>query len=177
MKAHYTAALAMRGGFGLGAIAVGFLSGCLTFALWLPMGTATANEVTDWNIIISQADSASGSRPGNTHSGRNVALMHLAMHDALNAITRRYDFMVSIVLRRAQMLRRQSWLRAMVWRSGSTRIRHPRWIPSTAICWPLFPMVPARMKGSCWATRLPQRLLRSARMTTSTFQGLQESRS
>jgi hypothetical protein len=91
MKAHYTAALAMRGGFGLGAIAVGFLSGCLTFALWLPMGTATANEVTDWNIIISQADSASGSRPGNTHSGRNVALMHLAMHDALNAITRRYD--------------------------------------------------------------------------------------
>jgi hypothetical protein len=82
MKAHHTVALAMR--------AVGFLGCCLAFAISLPMGTATANEVTDWNVIISKADSASGARPGNTHSGRNLSLMHLAMHDALNAISRRY---------------------------------------------------------------------------------------
>ena len=55
------------------------------------MGTAAANEVTDWNVIIEKAASASSSKPGVTHSGRNVSLMHLAMHDALNAISRRYD--------------------------------------------------------------------------------------
>jgi hypothetical protein len=86
-----TVALAIRAAFGLGATAVRFLSCCLAFAIWLPMGTATANEVTDWNVIISEADSASGARPGNSHSGRNFSLMHLAMHDALNAISRRYD--------------------------------------------------------------------------------------
>jgi hypothetical protein len=83
MKAHYTVAFAMR--------AVGFLSCCLAFAIWLPMGTAAANEVTDWNVIIEQAASASSSKPGITLSGRNVSLMQLAMHDSLNAISRRYN--------------------------------------------------------------------------------------
>ena len=83
MNSHHTVPLAMR--------AVGFLSGCLAFAIWSPMGTASANEVTDWNVIIEKAASASSSKPGVTHSGRNVSLMHFAMHDALNAISRRYD--------------------------------------------------------------------------------------
>jgi hypothetical protein len=86
-----TVALAIRAAFGLGATAVRFLSCCLAFALCPPIGAAAANEVTDWNVIISEADSASGARPGNSHSGRNFSLMHLAMHDALNAISRRYD--------------------------------------------------------------------------------------
>ena len=84
MNSRYTVPLAIR--------AVGFLtSGCLTFAIWPPMGTAAANEVTDWSVIIEKAASASSSKPGVLHSGRNVSLMHFAMHDALNAISRRYD--------------------------------------------------------------------------------------
>jgi hypothetical protein len=83
MKAHRTLVLAMR--------AVGFLSCCLALAICLSMGTAAANEVTDWNVVIQQAASASSSKPGIALSGRNVALMHLAMHDSLNAISRRYD--------------------------------------------------------------------------------------
>src|SRR5829696_8786009 len=84
MNSRYKVPLAIR--------AVGFLtSGCLTFAIWPSMGTAAANEVTDWSVIIEKAASASSSKPGVLHSGRNVSLMHFAMHDALNAISRRYD--------------------------------------------------------------------------------------
>jgi hypothetical protein len=46
--------------------------------------------VTDWNVIIEQTARASGVRPGVILSGRNIALMHLAMHDTLNAIGGRY---------------------------------------------------------------------------------------
>jgi hypothetical protein len=47
--------------------------------------------VTDWNVIIEQTAKASSVKPGVTFSGRNVSLMHLAMHDALNSISRRHD--------------------------------------------------------------------------------------
>ena len=67
------------------------LSCCLVFALWPPIGTAAANEVTDWNVIIEQTAKASSVKPGVIFSGRNVSLMHLAMHDALNSISRRHD--------------------------------------------------------------------------------------
>jgi hypothetical protein len=89
MKAHYTVALAIRAGFGLAAIGVGSLC-CLAFAVWLSIGTVAANEVTDWNVIIEKAAKASSAKPGITVSGRDAALMHLAMHNALNAISRRY---------------------------------------------------------------------------------------
>jgi hypothetical protein len=91
MKPHRAVALAIRAGFGLGAVAVVFLSCCLAFALWPPIGAAAANEVTEWNVIIEQTARASGAKPGVILSGRNVSLMHLAMHDALNAISRRHD--------------------------------------------------------------------------------------
>ena len=84
-----TVALAMRAAFGPSPGAL--LSCCLLFALWPPIGTAAANEVTDWNVIIEQTAKASSVKPGVTFSGRNVALMHLAMHDALNSISRRHD--------------------------------------------------------------------------------------
>jgi hypothetical protein len=72
-------------------IAVVFLRGCLAFALWLPIGAADANEVTDWNVIMEQTATASSAEPSVILSGRNVSLMHLAMHDALNAISRRHE--------------------------------------------------------------------------------------
>ena len=84
-----TVALAMRAAFAV--IPGAFLSCCLVFSLWPPIGAAAANEVTDWNVIIEQTAKASSVKPGVTHSGRNVSLMHLAMHDALNSISRRYD--------------------------------------------------------------------------------------
>ena len=84
-----TVALAMRAAFGPSPGAL--LSCCLLFALWLPIGSAAANEVTDWNVIIEQTAKASSVKPGVTFSGRNVSLMHLAMHDALNSISRRHD--------------------------------------------------------------------------------------
>ena len=84
-----TVALAMRAAFGPSPGAL--LSCCLLFALWLPIGSAAANEVTDWSVIIEQTATASSVKPGGTLSGRNVSLMHLAMHDALNSISRRHD--------------------------------------------------------------------------------------
>jgi hypothetical protein len=84
-----TVALAMRAAFG--AVPGAFLSCCLVFTLWPPIGTAAANEVTDWNVIIEQTAKASSVKPGVLLSGRNVSLMHLAMHDALNSISRRHD--------------------------------------------------------------------------------------
>jgi hypothetical protein len=84
-----TVALAIRAAFG--PIPGALLSCCLLFALWLPIGSAAANEVTDWNVIIEETAKASSVKPGVILSGRNVSLMHLAMHDALNSISRRHD--------------------------------------------------------------------------------------
>jgi hypothetical protein len=83
-----TVALAMRG---FGASPGVLLSACLPFAFWLSIGSAAANEVTDWNAIIEQTAKASSVKPGVILSGRNVSLMHLAMHDTLNSISRRHD--------------------------------------------------------------------------------------
>jgi hypothetical protein len=86
MIPHYKVALAIRAAFGPSTVPAALLSCCLVFA-----GTAAANEVTDWNVIIEQTAKASSVKPGVTFSGRNVSLMHLAMHDALNSISRRHD--------------------------------------------------------------------------------------
>ena len=71
-------------------VALALVSCCLAFVSCPSVGPATANEVTDWNVIIEQTARASGARPGVILSGRNIALMHLAMHDTLNAIGGRY---------------------------------------------------------------------------------------
>jgi hypothetical protein len=86
MIPDYTVALAIRAAFGPSTVLGALLSCCLVF-----VGTAAANEVTDWNVIIEQTAKASSVKPGVIFSGRNVSLMHLAMHDALNSISRRYD--------------------------------------------------------------------------------------
>jgi len=64
---------------------------CLPFGSVFLIGAVAANEVTDWQVIAEQTAKESAVKPGITNSGRNAALMHLAMHDALNAINRRYD--------------------------------------------------------------------------------------
>jgi hypothetical protein len=56
-------------------------------------GTATrpvaANEVYDWNIKAVEANAVGGQN--NIVAARTKAIMHLAIHDALNAIERRYE--------------------------------------------------------------------------------------
>ena len=50
---------------------------------------ATADEVFDWNITGFEATAAGGQN--NVVISRTMTMMHLAIHDALNAIDRRYE--------------------------------------------------------------------------------------
>ena len=47
-----------------------------------------ANEVENWNVVAANAGAAAGQHPAI--QPRTYAIMHLAIHDALNAIDRRY---------------------------------------------------------------------------------------
>src|SRR5215468_11456616 len=49
---------------------------------------ARADAVTDWNVIAFNAAEASGKGPV---TACDIAMAHVAMHDALNAIDRRYE--------------------------------------------------------------------------------------
>jgi len=44
----------MRSSVGLAAIKVAFLSCSFVSATWLPIETAAANEVTEWNVILAE---------------------------------------------------------------------------------------------------------------------------
>src|SRR2546430_4027906 len=60
---------------------------CLTVAsLSLP---ASANEVVQWNETTLKAIEANGQ--GNVVATRTLAMVQVAVHDALNAVSRRYD--------------------------------------------------------------------------------------
>src|SRR5258705_11663479 len=60
---------------------------CLTVASWtLP---AAANEVVQWNETTVKAIEANGQ--SNVVATRTLAMVQVAVHDALNAISRRYD--------------------------------------------------------------------------------------
>ena len=52
-------------------------------------GTAFADEVLDWNVAGLEIAIAGGQNP-IIHS-RTLAMVHLAIHDALNAIDRRHE--------------------------------------------------------------------------------------
>jgi hypothetical protein len=52
-------------------------------------GPARANEVSDWNVVAIAAAAAGGQNP--VVLSRTLAMMHLAIHDALNAAERRYE--------------------------------------------------------------------------------------
>ena len=53
------------------------------------IGPARADEITDWNVIALEVLALGGQNP--VVATRGVAMAHLAVHDALNAIDRRYE--------------------------------------------------------------------------------------
>jgi hypothetical protein len=63
----------------------------LSLALVLPR-SAAADAVTDWNANAAKAALAACIAPGNDplHESRLYAMMHVSIHDALNAIDRRF---------------------------------------------------------------------------------------
>lgn len=61
----------------------------LSLALLFPQ-PAVADAVTDWNASASKATLAVCIEPSAAHQSRMFAMMHVAIHDALNAIDRRY---------------------------------------------------------------------------------------
>src|SRR4029450_9273366 len=60
---------------------------CLTATLFI--SPAGANEVVQWNETTMKAIAANGQN--NVVSTRTLAMVQVAVHDALNAISRRYD--------------------------------------------------------------------------------------
>jgi hypothetical protein len=73
-------------GFG-GATPIASFVFCLTAVLFVPR--AAANEVVQWNETTMKAIVANGQN--NLVSTRTLAMVQVAVHDALNAISRRYD--------------------------------------------------------------------------------------
>jgi hypothetical protein len=69
---------------------LGFLIGGVCWLAVASPGTlAWADEVYDWNIAGFDITVAGGQNP--ILISRTMAMMHLAIHDALNAIDRRYE--------------------------------------------------------------------------------------
>src|SRR6266852_9675343 len=66
----------------------------LTFTLFVftalaGIVSARADEITDWNVVAMEVLAMGGQNP--VVMTRGVAMAHLAVHDALNAIDRRYE--------------------------------------------------------------------------------------
>src|SRR5262245_36891396 len=73
---------------GLGAVAVSRL-GVALLALIGFSATVRADVVTDWNVIALQAAAAAGLNPQRQQ--RVAAMVHVAVHDAVNSVTPRYE--------------------------------------------------------------------------------------
>src|SRR5205823_7384694 len=58
-------------------------------ATLLPIQSAFADAVLDWNEVGAAAVGASGQRPPD--GARAMAMMHVAMFDAINAIEQKYQ--------------------------------------------------------------------------------------
>ena len=79
----------MRQNFGrLTKVTVSAL-GVLALASLGMLHNAAADEVFDWNVTGLEAAAAGGQNP--IHVSRTMAMMQIAVHDALNAIDRRYE--------------------------------------------------------------------------------------
>jgi membrane-associated phospholipid phosphatase len=68
-------------------VVVAFALGAIATALVTP-GTASADAVTDWNVVLTDALVATNAAPPN--SGRLAATVEGAVYDAVNGIARRY---------------------------------------------------------------------------------------
>ena len=62
----------------------------VVLVMLLCVGSGSADEVADWNLVASTAMVAAPARSPLQQS-RTYAMMHLSMHDALNAIDNRYE--------------------------------------------------------------------------------------
>jgi hypothetical protein len=65
-----------------------FLVSCLSYASARPLRQQRGNAVTDWNAIALQVLPVD---PGLLRDSRAFAIMHAAIHDAVNGIDRRYQ--------------------------------------------------------------------------------------
>ena len=65
-----------------------FLVSCLSYASGRPKHRQRGNAVTDWNVIALQVLPVD---PGLLRDSRAFAIMHAAIHDAVNGIDRRYQ--------------------------------------------------------------------------------------
>jgi hypothetical protein len=65
-----------------------FLVSCTSYAFGTPKHRQRGNAVTDWNIVALQVLPVD---PGLLRDSRAFAIMHAAIHDALNGIDRRYQ--------------------------------------------------------------------------------------
>ena len=63
------------------------LLGAIVVAIFLPLGSAAADVVTDWNAI---AITATAVPPNSILQSRALAMTHAARFDAINAVDRRY---------------------------------------------------------------------------------------
>jgi hypothetical protein len=69
------------------AVPIASLILCLTAVALAP--PVAANEVVQWNETTMKAIAANGQN--NVVSTRTLTMVQVAVHDALNAISRRYD--------------------------------------------------------------------------------------
>lgn len=73
----------------LAVIAVAAIACSALFVAAAPRGAAAADKVADWNVLGMDVAVAGGQNP--IVLSRTMAMMHLAVHDALNAVDRRYE--------------------------------------------------------------------------------------
>ena len=79
----------MRYGFRTAGSVVPVASTVISLWALILAPSAVANEALQWNETTMQAIAASGQN--NIVSTRTLAMVQAAVHDAVNAITRRYD--------------------------------------------------------------------------------------
>jgi hypothetical protein len=82
-----------------GAKFVGLLAWVWT-ASAAPIAPVSSNEVHDWNVVSFDVTTAAGQNA--VIASRATAMMHIAIHDALNAIDRRYEPYVLVAKADAQ---------------------------------------------------------------------------
>src|SRR6266571_7152035 len=63
--------------------------------LWLGIGTAAADSVSDWNAVVVDLTIAAG-RP-NPETGATAAYVHIAIYDAINSIEGGYAPFATLV--------------------------------------------------------------------------------
>jgi hypothetical protein len=91
MNTHHGAIRRHRAGIALLASALAVAG--IGLAYQAPVAGAAGNAVIDWNATAGRAARAGCLSPANDplHEARMYAIAHIAIHDALNAIDRRYE--------------------------------------------------------------------------------------